>query len=170
MTEYAYMMTREYATLPGIHVERRLLTRLVTRMAADVNIPPDERSGWTWRVLEEAERYGQVTLDKDRAVALVSIVPRSRWSEAHVADMRVWVDPRYRGQGIGRETVEWALKNAEAAGIIRVEAINYETNERAHNWLLSLGFRNEGYRAKAIRTDTDGIIGAYMMACILGDQ
>ena len=165
------MIEQALQTLPGWDVHVPSLYTLVARMAKDVNIPGDDAGEWVARVVNEARIAGQVLLnDAGDFLGLCTLMPHERWSEQHVADMRIWITPEFRGMGLGQELFEWAVANAQARGILRVEAINYETNERAHNWLLSLGFRNEGYRAKAIRTDTDGIIGAYMMACILGDR
>ncbi len=159
---------RLFATLPGDHVPYAHLREMVERMADDRGIEMDdpEREEWinrvTWESLE-----GQVIYDEPGyLLGLCTLMPRERWSEQHVADFRIWLDPSVRGKGVGTELYKWAEASAKEDGIERVEAINYETNEKAHNWLLSLGFKNEGLRRHAIRTN-HGFISAYVMGKVL---
>lgn len=143
------------------------LTRLLYRMANDRNIPEDEMIEWVARVLGES-KYAKILTDEDctEGVALATIVPRERWSEAHVGDLRVWVAPEYRSQGLGTQVVEWALYQAYHEGIRRVEAINYVSNTRARDWLARVGFVIEGVRKDAIRTES-GLIDALVMALVM---
>lgn len=54
--------------------------------------------------------------------------------------LRVYVDPDYRGEGTGRDLVEYATDDFETRGVERVEAMVLAENEPGNEFYRSLGF------------------------------
>jgi ribosomal protein S18 acetylase RimI-like enzyme len=54
--------------------------------------------------------------------------------------LRVYVDPEYRGDGVGRSLVEYAIDDFGTRGVERVEAMVLAANEPGNEFYRSLGF------------------------------
>lgn len=52
----------------------------------------------------------------------------------------VRVDERYRGQGIGREMMQWAIERAKAKGCVSMQLTTNNDRVDAHRFYESLGF------------------------------
>lgn len=50
------------------------------------------------------------------------------------------VDERYRGKGIGRELMLWAISRAKEAGCVSMQLTSHNSRERAHHFYEKLGF------------------------------
>lgn len=75
---------------------------------------------------------------------------------AHVGELGILVDHRYRGRGLGREMIVRALEQARARyEIVRLWV--FSTNERAKRLYLSLGFLPSGRQPYAVRRGSEYI-------------
>lgn len=57
----------------------------------------------------------------------------------------VVVDPAYRGEGIGREMMHWAMAQCRAAGCYKLMLSSNLSREAAHRFYEELGFDKHGY-------------------------
>lgn len=65
----------------------------------------------------------------------------------------VWVDPAYRGQGVGQALIEFARAWAESHGAARLQAGVFEDNGRAIAFYSSAGFTDVGLTRPELSTE-----------------
>jgi ribosomal protein S18 acetylase RimI-like enzyme len=53
----------------------------------------------------------------------------------------VRVDTRFRGQGIGREMMLWAIERARAKGCVSMQLTSHADRKEAHRFYENLGFK-----------------------------
>ena len=112
-----------------------------TFLKEDVN---DPRVIEHW-VLPETAR--SIAVDDGEIVGSVAVVPLHGWS-SHVGEVRLVVDPVYRGRGIGRRLARQAVLDAVQAGLgkLVVEVI-------ADQEALIAMFRGLGFEPEALLHD-----------------
>jgi ribosomal protein S18 acetylase RimI-like enzyme len=91
-----------------------------------------------------------VAIDGDRVVALVAVLPLHGWS-AHVGELRLVVDPAFRGRGLGRALARHALREALAMDLRKVVVEVVAEQESAVRMFTDLGFRGEALLTCHIR-------------------
>jgi ribosomal protein S18 acetylase RimI-like enzyme len=106
-------------------------------------------------VAEEWVRSGKsrhsVALDESGAVlGLVSTHPLVGWS-SHVGELRLVVDPRHRGHGIGRTLARHALRGALDVGLEKIVVEVVAEQAGAIQMFDDLGFRGEALLKDHIR-------------------
>lgn len=80
---------------------------------------------------------------------LVAVVPLVGWS-SHVGDLRLVVDPRRRGRGLGRQLAAHALREALGMDLQKVVVEVVAEQEGAIAMFTALGFRGEALLADHI--------------------
>ncbi|MHC5036725.1 MAG: GNAT family N-acetyltransferase, partial [Planctomycetota bacterium] len=90
-------------------------------------------------------------MDFDKVVPLLGEVDRKivangtlhisplRWMN-HIGEIRILVDPKYRGMGIGRAIIHELFKLGIGLGMERIMAMQMDTEEFLISVLVSLGF------------------------------
>ncbi len=90
-------------------------------------------------------------------VGWCDVTPKtSRPTTTHVGELGIGLLPLYRGQGIGRQLMETALRAAIARGMTRIQLGVHADNVNALRLYQSLGFEIEGLHVNSIMID-----GAY---------
>jgi GNAT superfamily N-acetyltransferase len=123
-------------------------------------IPAAERTFFKEPELDRASVEGWVAgarglACEDGTVAgYVAVVPLGGWSD-HVGEVRLVVDPRRRGRGVGRTLARWALVQALELGLSKLYVEVVADQEGAVTMFLSLGFQAEGLLRDHVR-DRDG--------------
>jgi RimJ/RimL family protein N-acetyltransferase len=84
----------------------------------------------------------------------VAVVPLAGWSD-HVGEVRLVVDPRHRGQGVGRTLARWALLQAFELKLSKLYVEVVAEQEGAVAMFTGLGFQAEGLLRDHVR-DRDG--------------
>jgi GNAT superfamily N-acetyltransferase len=123
-------------------------------------IPAAERTFFKEPVLDRATVEGWVggtrglACERGVVAGYVAVVPLGGWSD-HVGEVRLVVDPHYRGQGVGRTLARWALLQALELGLSKLYVEVVADQESAVAMFLALGFQAEGVLADHVR-DRDG--------------
>ena len=156
--------------------EPRDAERLVS-LARDVGGEPGRWliSDREWRSVGDERRYLRaVRRSHDAAVFVaetdggdlvgrLSLARDPHPASAHVADLGLMVDVRWRRRGIGRALLERSVAWARARGIEKLELHVFPHNEPAIALYEAFGFRREGYRRRHYRR-ADGYVDAILMA------
>jgi RimJ/RimL family protein N-acetyltransferase len=149
----------------------------LVRLARDVG---GEAGRWLisdreWRSVGDERRYLRaVRRSHDAAVfvaetatgelvARLSLARDPHPASAHVADLGLMVDSRWRRRGIGRALLQCSVAWARVRGIRKLELHVFPHNEPAIALYESFGFRREGYRERHYRR-ADGYVDAILMA------
>lgn len=98
------------------------------------------------------------------SVGLIPADPSSRLG--HTASLFVYLDPAWWGRGLGRRAVEAMVEEAGSRGLVRLEVLVVDGNERSLRLFLGCGFENEGLRRDGFRGD-DGFRDLVQLARIL---
>lgn len=85
-----------------------------------------------------------VALDGDRLIAHGALLREGLYMKSHVAQLRLTVDPKVRGGGLGRAMVTELLDLAPALGLGWVDTELYTIETPALGLVKSLGFRQVG--------------------------
>jgi L-amino acid N-acyltransferase YncA len=127
-------------------------------------VPEGERAFFKEREIDRATVAAWVAADAPgrRAVAVedgriagqVAVVPLPGWSD-HVGELRLIVDPAYRGKGIGRTLARQAVLDAIELGLSKLVVEVVVTQDGTVAMFEALGFRAEGLLADQVR-DRDG--------------
>lgn len=88
----------------------------------------------------------------------------------HVASLgTLAVDPRWHGQGVAREMVLGAIRDLQAAGVLRIELCAEADNPQAIRFYEKLGFVHEGTLRGFYRRAGDGhYVDERLMALLCG--
>lgn len=107
-------------------------------------------AGWTQAV---PERRLAAVADDGTVAGLVTVARGVGWS-SHVADMRVIVDPGFRGQGVGRTLADEGLHLAWSLGMTKVTIDVPAASTGALAMLDALGFVEEARLRGQVRDGT----------------
>lgn len=88
----------------------------------------------------------------------------------HVASLgTLAVDPRGHGQGVARDMVTGAIRDLQAAGVLRIELCAEADNPQAIRFYEKLGFVHEGtLRGFYKRAGDPGYVDERLMALVVG--
>lgn len=90
-----------------------------------------------------------VAVDNNAVAGWAALTPVSgRCVYAGVAEVSVYIDPRYRGQGVGQLLLGALVAESEANGIWTLQAGIFPENEASVHIHKKCGFRLIGYREK----------------------
>lgn len=109
-------------------------------------LDPDTVTGWTLDT--RARRL--VAVDGDRVAGYVAVIPLAGWS-SHVGELRVVVDPPYRGRGVGRALARRGFVEAVELGLekLQVEVVAEQAGSVA--MFERLGFEPEALLRDQVR-------------------
>lgn len=107
--------------------------------------------------------------DDGAILGLVSISPLVGWS-AHVGELRLVVDPRRRGRGVGASLARHALQQSLDAGLEKVVVEVVAEQEGAIRMFTNLGFRGEALLTDHIRDRTGELQDLLVLAHAAGDE
>jgi L-amino acid N-acyltransferase YncA len=90
-----------------------------------------------------------VALDGDNVAGWAALTPVSgRCVYAGVAEVSVYVDPHFRGKGLGKALMQVLISESEANGIWTLQAGIFPENSASIQLHKSVGFRQVGIREK----------------------
>lgn len=115
-----------------------------------------EQEGVWWALRVAGELAG--------SVGLIPADPSSRLG--HTASLFVYLGPAWWGRGIARRAVEAMVAEAGRRGLVRLEVLVVEGNERSLRLFEACGFALEGTRRDGFRAD-DGFRDLVQLALIL---
>lgn len=98
------------------------------------------------------------------SVGLIPADPSSRLG--HTASLFIYLDPAWWGRGLGKRAVEAMVEEAGRRGLVRLEVLVVDGNERSLRLFLACGFESEGRRRDGFRGD-DGFRDLIQLARIL---
>jgi RimJ/RimL family protein N-acetyltransferase len=98
------------------------------------------------------------------SVGLIPADPSSRLG--HTASLFIYLDPARWGRGLGRQVVEAMVEEAGRRGLVRLEVLVVDGNERSLRLFRGCGFESEGLRRDGFRGD-DGYRDLVQLARIL---
>jgi ribosomal protein S18 acetylase RimI-like enzyme len=107
---------------------------------------PDVRAAW----FRPGPARLVLALDGDAVVGYVAVVPLQGWS-SHVGEVRVFVDPDYRGRGVGRALARQAVLEALDLGLTKMMIEVVADQEPAIAMFRSLGFEPEALLKDHVR-------------------
>ena len=91
-----------------------------------------------------------IAVDDGRVVGSVALVPLTGWS-SHVGELRVVVDPEFRGRGVGRALARHAVLEALQQGLTKIVVEVVADQEPAIAMFRALGFDPEALLRDHIR-------------------
>lgn len=115
----------------------------------------EERGGW-WTIRVDGALAG--------AVGLIPADPSSRLG--HTASVFVYLDTAWWGRGLAARGVRVCVDEARRRGLVRLEALVVDGNERSRRLFLRNGFALEGVRRCGFRGD-DGYRDLLSLALVL---
>lgn len=90
----------------------------------------------------DARPIRQVAWRDGGIVGYVAVIPGYGWSH-HVGDLRLVVDPAWRGRGLGEKLARHGLKTAVDAGLSKVTVDVAASQEYLLGFFMRLGFHAE---------------------------
>jgi len=85
-----------------------------------------------------------VAMDEDKVIGCLqlSIIPYLTYKGSSRAQIEgVRIDSKYRGQGIGKQLIEYAIERSRRPGVIMVQLTSTATRENAIRFYENLGFK-----------------------------
>jgi len=120
------------------------------------------------KIREEGGIYAVAEIDGNIAgVALLRRGPLGM--NRHVAKIRMWIIPGYRGLGLGNELMDYIIEWAHAHGVEKLSLDVFSNNERAIRLYKKHGFRIEG-RLKRQYILNGRYVDEIFMGLVLQDQ
>ena len=90
----------------------------------------------------------------DPLAGTVGLIPGDPWSRlGHSASLFVYLDSAWWGRGLAAEGVRACIEEARRRGIVRLEVLVVDENERSRRLFLRNGFQVEGVRRCGFRGD-----------------
>ncbi len=121
---------------------------------------PGTVAGW---VADTRGRRSVAVDDAGRVAGYVAVLPQVGWS-AHVASLRVVVDPAARGQGVGRQLARAGLLTALDLGLTKVVVEVVADNVPAIGMFEAIGFEPEALLRDQVRDRTGGLRDLVVLA------
>jgi ribosomal protein S18 acetylase RimI-like enzyme len=109
-----------------------------------------------------------IAVDGDAVVGSVALVPLTGWS-SHVAELRVVVDPAFRGRGIGRALARHAVLEALEQGLTKIVVEVVADQEPAIAMFRALGFDPEALLKDHIRDQSGELRDLMILAQVPED-
>lgn len=106
---------------------------------------PDVRASWSRR-----RGVRSLAFDGPAVIGFVGVFPLQGWS-SHVGEVRLVVDPDYRGRGIGRALARHAVREALQLGLRKIVVEVVADQEAAVGLFRALGFVPEALLADHVR-------------------
>lgn len=106
---------------------------------------PDVRASWSRR-----RGVRSLALDGPEVIGFVGVFPLQGWS-SHVGEVRLVVDPDYRGRGIGRALARHAVREALQLDLRKIVVEVVADQEAAVGLFRALGFVPEALLADHVR-------------------
>jgi ribosomal protein S18 acetylase RimI-like enzyme len=106
---------------------------------------PDVRASWSRR-----RGVRSLALDGAAVIGFVGVFPLQGWS-SHVGEVRLVVDPDYRGRGIGRALARHAVHEALQLDLRKIVVEVVADQEAAVGLFRALGFVPEALLADHVR-------------------
>lgn len=126
-------------------VERIYLDGIATGNATFETSSP----GWDKWDASHLQHSRWVALSDGQIAGWVALSPVSdRCVYGGVAEISVYVDNQFRGQGIGKSLLRQVITSSEDNGIWTLNAATFPENEQSIGLHLSCGFRKIGIREK----------------------
>jgi RimJ/RimL family protein N-acetyltransferase len=120
-----------------------------------------------FRYIREQEGVWWALRVGDELAGSVGLIPADPWSRlGHTASLFVYLDPARWGRGLGRRAVEAMVGEAGRRGLVRLEVLVVDGNERSLRLFKACGFTWEGVRRDGFRAD-DGYRDLVQLARIL---
>lgn len=99
-----------------------------------------------------------------KPVATRYIVPNKPGLSSHIANTGVMIDKKYRGQGLGKSMMEFAIKKAKELGFKAIQVnLVVSTNIASIKICQKYGFKIIGIIPKAFHYKREKYIDAYIM-------
>jgi ribosomal protein S18 acetylase RimI-like enzyme len=106
---------------------------------------PDVRVSWSRR-----RGCRSLAFDGPAVIGFVGVFPLQGWS-SHVGEVRLVVDPDYRGRGVGRALARHAVREALQLGLRKLVVEVVADQEAAVGLFRALGFVPEALLADHVR-------------------
>jgi RimJ/RimL family protein N-acetyltransferase len=149
-------------------------------LASAVSAEPE---GWLladsrWRSVGDERRWIRAVRRHPDAVLMVaesdgvlagrlSIARDPHPSSAHVADLGLMVDARFRRRGIGSALLVAAEEWARSAGVTKLELHVFPHNVPAITLYAKHGYEREGYRRRHYRRPNGTVVDTILMSKLL---
>ncbi|HOV68242.1 MAG TPA: GNAT family protein, partial [Methanoregulaceae archaeon] len=102
-----------------------------------------------------------------RLAGSVGLIPGDPWSRlGHSASLFVYLHTAWWGRGLAARGLRACIEEARRRGIVRLEVLVVDENERSRRLFLRNGFRVEGVRRCGFRGD-DGFHDLLSLALVL---
>jgi RimJ/RimL family protein N-acetyltransferase len=109
-------------------------------------VPLDRTVDFYRYIHEQGGAWWAVRVDGALAGS-VGLIPADPWSRlGHTASLFVYLDPAWWGRGLGRRAVEAMVEEAGRRGLVRLEVLVVDGNERSLRLFEGCGFVCEGRR------------------------
>jgi RimJ/RimL family protein N-acetyltransferase len=137
---------------------------------ADEFSPTVETESRIIREMARADNSLFLVAEQDgRLVGQLTLEGGKRRNVRHAATLGITVAQEWRGQGVGRRLIEYAVDWARRSGIItRIELHVFARNVGAIHLYESCGFVREGVRRRAVHRD-GGYIDDLIMSLLLDE-
>ena len=109
-----------------------------------------------------------LALDDGAVIGSAAVVPLHGWS-SHVGEVRVIVDPDYRGKGVGRALARRAILDALELGLTKMVVEVIAEQESTVNMFRALGFDPEALLVDHVR-DRSGELRDLMVLALSVDS
>ena len=109
-----------------------------------------------------------LAVDDGAVIGSAAVVPLHGWS-SHVGEVRVIVDPDYRGKGVGRALARRAILDALELGLTKMVVEVIAEQESTVNMFRSLGFDPEALLVDHVR-DRSGALRDLMVLALSVDS
>jgi len=109
-----------------------------------------------------------LALDAGAVIGSAAVVPLHGWS-SHVGEVRVIVDPDYRGKGVGRALARRAILDALELGLTKLVVEVIAEQESTVNMFRALGFDPEALLVDHVR-DRSGELRDLMVLALSVDS
>jgi len=112
-----------------------------------------------------------VATDDEQIVGTYILRPNQPGLGSHVANAAFMVHPDFQGKGIGEIMGKHAINEARRIGYLAMQFnLVVTTNEAGIKLWNKLGFQTVGVLPKAFRHQEFGLVDAYIMYQIIGDE
>ena len=129
----------------------------------DVN-DPEVIAAWSRRGATRS-----LAVEDGVVLGYLAVIPLQGWS-SHVGEVRVIVDPDYRGRGIGRALAQYAVLEALSIGLRKMVVEVVADHEPTIAMFRSLGFDPEALLTDHVRDQAGGLRDLMVLAHSVDDS